>query len=271
MSFQNPYDNTQDFNPYTDQNRAKALPVAPLRRESSGFDLGEFSPVAGATAPTRRKSRSAKALKDYRYGQGNLCTKGGRVRCIGRICCCSLMTAVFLIVSLVLALALWIRPPSITIGAVQPLSGSGLSTTSSLLSVELAVDISVANPNYFSVDFEKIEVELFYPIKNTPVGGGITTNIDFKSNSRTNFTFPFTLSYNTSEPQANAIVSDLATRCGVTGGKKSNLNILYKISLGIRIIMITIHPVISNEFSFPCPISASDISKLLTGVGLNSL
>ena len=36
----------------------------------------------------------------------NNVVKGGRGRCAARVCCCSLMTTVFLIVSIVLALAL---------------------------------------------------------------------------------------------------------------------------------------------------------------------
>ena len=55
----------------------------------------------------------------------------------------------------------------------------------------------------------------FYPINNTPVGGGAADNIEFKSRSRTNFTFPFTLSYNATGAQADTIISDLATKCGV--------------------------------------------------------
>jgi hypothetical protein len=234
----------------------------------SGFEQGEFSPAA----PGSKKKRNRYGpMKEYRDNQGNLCTKGGRVRCFGRICCCSLMTTVFLIVSIVLALALFIRPPSIVIGSAKPLTGSvgnAIEATSSGISIQLGVDISVSNPNYFNVDFQKIEVDLFYPINNTPVGGGIATNIDFKSRSQTNFTFPFTLSYNSTQAQANAIFSDLATKCGVSGGKTSNLKIDYKIILGIRILMAVIHPVISNTFSFPCPITPKEISQLLNGLNI---
>ena len=74
-------------------------------------------------------------------------------------------------------------------------------------------------------------LKLLYPINNTPVGGGIANNIDFKSRSQTNFTFPFVLTYNSTQAEASAIFSDLATKCGVTGGAKSNLNINYKITV----------------------------------------
>jgi len=162
------------------------------------------------------------------------------------------MTTVFLIVSIVLTLALFIRPPSIVIGTVEPLSGSGNSISATIdgISVDLGVDISVANPNYFDVDFQKIEVEIFYPIHNTPVGGGITNNINFKSRSQTNFTFPFTLSYNASQAQASAIFSDLASKCGVGGGARSNLNINYKISVSVSAFL-------SRNMGFSTPFDLS--------------
>jgi hypothetical protein len=183
------------------------------------------------------------------------------------------MSTVFLIVSIALALALYIRPPSILIGSAQPLSGSvgnAISTTNNGLSIQLGVDISVSNPNYFGVVFPKIELELFYPINNTPVGGGIANNIDFKSRAQTNFTFPFMLTYNSSQAEANAIFSDLASKCGLGGGTKSNLNINYKITLGIRILMAVISPTISNTFSFPCPITPSEIGQLLNGLNIGN-
>ena len=80
------------------------------------------------------------------------------------------------------------------------------------------------------------------------------------------------------------MILDLATKCGITGGTKTNINVNYKITvssnsfgfrkvvnavlqLGIHILLVTISPVISNQFSFPCPLQASDISvSLLSNV-----
>ncbi|KAF8798184.1 hypothetical protein BYT27DRAFT_7124302 [Phlegmacium glaucopus] len=253
--------------PTSSSGRSKpSVSVVPVRRESSGFEQGEFEPGP--------KGAAGRNLLIYLYPrsrydpQGNLCTKGGPLRCFGRICCCSLMTTVFLLVSIVLALALWIRPPSITIGSVQTMlgpTGNAIQTTNDGITVNMGVGISVANPNYFSVDFKKIEAEIFYPINNTPVGGGSSTNIVFNSHSQTNFTFNFNLTYNSTQDPTGAVISDLATKCGALGGTKSNLDISYKITLGIRILLVTISPVISNQFNFPCPISASDIDKFLGG------
>jgi len=268
----NPYKPTGTYEPVQPyepvQSHQPVQPYQPVQPKQSGFERGEFSP--DALGSKKKRSRPG-PMREYRDNQGNLCTKGGRLRCFGRICCCSLMTTVFLIVSIVLTLALFIRPPSITIGSVVPTSGDSNPATGNGIRVALGVDISVSNPNYFDVDFQKIEVELLYPINNNniPVGGGIATNLNFKSRVQTNFTFPFVLSYNSTEAQATAIFTDLATKCGVTGGTKSNLDVNYKISLGIRILMVVISPVISNTFSFPCPISSSEISKLVNGLNLS--
>jgi hypothetical protein len=76
------------------------------------------------------------------------------------------------------------------------------------------------------------------------------------------------------------VILDLANKCGVGGGTKTNINVNYKITvssssfglrkvinavlqLGIRILLVTISPVISNQFNFPCPLQASDISVRL--------
>jgi len=177
------------------------------------------------------------------------------------------MTTVFLIVSIVLSLALWIRPPSIYVGNVQTMAenGTAIQSLSDGIQINLGVNISVSNPNYFSVDMKKIEAQIFYPIDNTPVGGGEADNIEFKSNSQTNFTFPLMLTYNSTADPSGKIILDLAEKCGVEGGAKTNIIVNYSITLGIRIILVTISPVISNQFSFPCPLSASDISKFLDG------
>lgn len=75
--------------------------------------------------------------------------------------------------------------------------------------------------------------KIFYPINNTAVGGGSDRNIVFKANSQTNFTFPFTLSYNASEDTSGAIISDLASKCGAKGGTTSDLVINYKINVSV--------------------------------------
>ena len=55
--------------------------------------------------------------------------------------------------------------------------------------------------------------QLTYPIDNYPVGGGVQRNIDIKSNTQTNFTFPFSLDYNITDPSGTAVLQDVVTKC----------------------------------------------------------
>jgi hypothetical protein len=158
---------------------------------------------------------------------------------------------------------------------------------------------SANNPNYFGVSLSKINADvcfcsnsflvniltyvptqIFYPINNTKLGNGNLSNIDFHAHSQTNFTFPIVIVYQTSLDPSNKILVDIATKCGfIGGGAKTQITVNYKITvglspymsvsrlltgqyaqIGIKILFITISPVVSNSLSFDCPISQADIS-----------
>ncbi|KAJ7125477.1 hypothetical protein C8R43DRAFT_29726 [Mycena crocata] len=233
--------------------------------ETSRFDPGEFT-------PSPRGPKTASNLRRYRQEfQGPLWTKGGRGRCFGRFFCCTFMIIIFLFVTIVLSLVLWLRPPSISFGDVAPMtSGSAVQLTGNGINLNMGVNISVDNPNFFAVTFKKITAEIYYPINNTAIGNGTANNLVFESNAQTNFTFPFTIDYSTSLDPQNLILLDLAKKCGILGNK-SNLSVDYKITLGLQILFVTISPSISNSFSFACPLDADDLSSLLGGAGIGNI
>jgi len=185
------------------------------------------------------------------------------------------MIFLFLLISIVLALALWIRPPNITIGQpTAPTNGSTIQAQNTGVTVNLGVDIAVNNPNYFSVNFNEIKADLIYPLGNTNIGGGSLKNVDIKSTAQTNFTFPVALTYTFSEDPNFAVLSDIASRCGVgSNPSPSDLTVDYKITLSFKVLFIPIKPVISNSFSFGCPISPDQINDLLkaAGISLNNI
>jgi len=224
--------------------------VVPARKHWNGFEHGEFTP----TVPARGRGKSTRAIKEYRFDtRGNLWTKGSRARCCGRFVCCTLMIGVLIVVSVALSLALWIRPPAVTIGQLVTRNTTGSLSSEEGLTINLSVDISIDNPNYFTADFSKIKAEIFYPINNTPMGGGESRNVKFPSEALTNFTFPFAVTYKGSNDPGSAVFVDLGRKCGLVGDSRSNIIVNYKITLGIRFLIITVSPVIENTFSFPCP------------------
>ena len=109
------------------------------------------------------------------------------------------------------------------------------------------------------MDFNQIAVQLTYPIDNTPIGNGTKSHITFNSNSQTNFTLPFNVTYSTSDDPSDKILIDLATKCGVVGSTTSPITIDYSIKLGLHLGIINISPSISNSMSFACPLTAAEI------------
>jgi len=216
-----------------------------------------------------KREKTAKNLRAFRYDhQGNLWKKGSRVQCVGRFFCCTVLIFLFFLVSIILSLLLWIRPPNIGINDVAPVSsGSTIQLQNDGLTINLGVAISVDNPNYFSVGFRKIQAEIFYPINNTPIGGGSQGDIDFKSHTQTNFTFPFAIVYKQSQDPGSRILTDLATKCGFLGAPKTKIKVNYKITLGLRIFFLVVSPVVSNTFDFDCPLRQEDIAGLLSQAG----
>ncbi|KAJ7905640.1 hypothetical protein B0H14DRAFT_2660981 [Mycena olivaceomarginata] len=225
-----------------------APPAPPLKAldERSAFDAGEFTP--GPRGP-----KTARNLRQYRMDfQGPLWTRGGRGSCIGRFFCCTFMILVFLVVTILLTLVLFLRPPSITFGDVAPMA-SAVQLTTDGININMGVNIS------FSIPIAN---------NNTLVGGGNATNVVFGSTAETNFTFPFAINYQTSLDPKNLILVDLAEKCGILGSTKSDLKVHYKITVGVQILFVTVSPSISNDFTFACPLSANDLQGLLGSSGL---
>lgn len=236
-----------------------ATPYAPAAQEVNPHGQSDFAKETGHQPQDFKTWR--------RENSGGLWTRGSRVSCIGRFCCCTMMIAVFLIVSILLALLMWVRPPDAIVGTV------GTSTTqnavqlgSGSITVNLGINLTVVNPNYFAVSFKSIDASAYYPINNTLVGTGNETDITFNSNSETNFTFPFSLEFSTDMSSSTQILTDLASKCGVGGGAVEDITIDLDIKLGLRVLFFVVYPVLSIPASFACPISASDISSLIPSI-----
>ncbi|KZT68124.1 hypothetical protein DAEQUDRAFT_671885 [Daedalea quercina L-15889] len=238
-------------------------------RERSVFDR-----EADDALPNRPTGpKTSRNMRRWRLDNSEgLWTRGGPIATFGRFLCCTFMIAVFLFISIVLSLALWIRPPSVLIGT-PTLNGSSpvcVSVQDSALVIGLDVNASISNPNYFSVELTDLNLDLFYPINNTAVGGGSLTNVDFKSHETTNITFPLDLKYNITGSSNTEVLLDLAKKCGiVSGSSKTDITVNYKATVGVRILAIPVKPTISSSFSFECPIDSSELEKLLEEAGIS--
>jgi len=171
------------------------------------------------------------------------------------------MITAFLIISIILALALWIKPPNITIGNPVQNDTQAFTFQGGELSFNLAANITVDNPNYFGVALNKVNLSLTYPVDNYPVGGGVKKDINIRSNAQTNFTFPFSFNYNVSDTTGTGALQDILTKCRAN----QDLKVSYELKLSLRIVVVSISPTISDTFSIGCPVNADEIQKILGG------
>ncbi|KAG9102817.1 hypothetical protein FRC06_001006 [Ceratobasidium sp. 370] len=215
--------------------------------------------------------KSTGDLRLWRHDEhGNVWTKGSRTRCVGRFCCCTVMTTVFLIVSVALTLGLWVRPPDISFNGIKmPANGSTVVAQTTGITINLNLAIGVVNPNFFSADFSAIQAKAFYPGVSQQIGGGTLNNINFPSHSDTNFLFPFSINYTEAIDPNKAIIKDIAVKCGFIGNTKSDIPVNYQLTLKLKVLGLTISPSFSGSASFSCPLQASDISGL--GIDLSGL
>ncbi|KAJ2964889.1 hypothetical protein NQZ79_g310 [Umbelopsis isabellina] len=127
--------------------------------------------------------------------------------------------------------------------------------------------IGINNPNIESATLSDMNATAYYPTSPTmPVGGGFLAEQGVAANAITNFTFPFTINYDPTEDKDQAILTDIATKCGLLGGQKQQLTINYKITLAVKVLFVTVHPSISNSASFDCPITNGELPELPSGV-----
>ncbi|KAI0093666.1 hypothetical protein BDY19DRAFT_989219 [Irpex rosettiformis] len=243
--------------------------VAGSKERDTTVGVGAADDFGSATRTVGPKS--SKSLKRWRHEhQGDLWMQGGGLRCCGRFFCCTIMLFVFFFIGIVLSLLLWVRPPNVAVGNIQLANASNsINLQNNGIAVTLDVPIVVDNPNYFSVNFNNIHADVFYPINNTKVGSGDLWNLKLDSNKQTNFSVPFTLNYTTSIDPNLSILSDLAGRCGLGGGSQSQIKVDYSIKLDFKVLFIPIKPTIKNSASFSCPFDQQDLENLLKSVGLN--
>ncbi|QRW00193.1 glycoside hydrolase family 28 protein [Ceratobasidium sp. AG-Ba] len=215
--------------------------------------------------------KSTGDLRLWRHDEhGNVWTKGSRTRCVGRFCCCTVMTTIFLIVSIALTLGLWVRPPDISFNGIKtPTNGSTVVAQTTGITINLNLAIGVVNPNFFAADFSAIQAKAFYPGVSQQIGGGTLNNINFPSHSDTSFLFPFSINYTESIDPNRAIIKDIAVKCGFIGNTKSDIPVNYQLTLKLKVLGLTISPSFSGSASFSCPLQASDISGL--GIDMSGL
>jgi hypothetical protein len=88
----------------------------------------------------------------------------------------------------------FVRPPSITLNSTNPNPTTAkFDLDAKQINLDIDLDISVRNPNWFGANFKRIDATLKYPGLDGKFGGGTRYNVNFGAYTESTFTFPLKL------------------------------------------------------------------------------
>ncbi|KAM0754026.1 hypothetical protein T439DRAFT_169808 [Meredithblackwellia eburnea MCA 4105] len=247
-SNEHPYASTDGFAPHDFVGRDHASQRDVYPPNSGEYEKG-LNPVTRGSIAAQMVAEGQipkkEGLKMYRADEhAGALFRGGKARCCGRVCVCSIILVLVILVSIVASFLLWTRPPDVTFNGVEaPASGSEVTTQSNGFILNFQLNIGVVNPNFFGVTFKEIKATGAYstaPTKN--LGGGSLSDVTIPKNSNTTIHFPFTINYTLSQDSDLSIAKDIAKKCGFTGSTASDLTIDYTVTLSLKILSTVISP-----------------------------
>ncbi|KAI8377549.1 uncharacterized protein BYT42DRAFT_570676 [Radiomyces spectabilis] len=178
-------------------------------------------------------------------------------------CCFIFIVAVTLMVVLGVLAALFKVPTIEFNGATDDPTGLPRfqkDQDSLAFTFNLGLKIGVVNPNLESAYFESIKAVAFYPTSpRQAVGGGEIKDLNIRAYATTNFTFPVQVKYDPAHDGDQAMLLDISSKCGLLGGEKRDLSIIYDLTPRIRVFGFAFAITIRQNANFPCPISDGQI------------
>ncbi|KAI9256936.1 hypothetical protein BY458DRAFT_461023 [Sporodiniella umbellata] len=179
-----------------------------------------------------------------------------------RWCTCILFIIVVIIAIVVGVLVALFKVPTVSFSGLQQAPTN--SHTGDILNMTFSLGISVNNPNFESITFEKIMADAYYPSPyNVKIGGGGIENVHIVSNGITNITFPFSVAINSTDSAQQGVLMDLLTKCGLDGSTKQDIRFNYYVYPTVRVAGIPITPTISKSMTIACPLKGDDLTPLL--------
>ncbi|KAG1403776.1 hypothetical protein G6F60_004799 [Rhizopus arrhizus] len=196
--------------------------------------------------------------------------------CIDKICCgcctccpkwmrwctCIIFIIIVILAIIIGVLAALFKVPTVTFSGLE--QSPNITYPHNVLNMTFSLGITVDNPNFESITFEKIVADAYYPSPySVKVGGGEVDNIHIVSNGITNITFPFSVAVNSTDQAQQGVLMDLVTKCGLDGSTKKNIDFNYYVHPTVRILGIAITPTISKSMSIACPLQGDDLTSIL--------
>jgi len=185
----------------------------------------------------------------------------------------NLILAVIFIVSIILLIVMFVRPPNVAISGISVPSQNGVSYQNGAFAFNVSVDISVSNPNSISASIKKLTATAYDAAdQTTALGHGSVENQKIQPNANTTIVFPFQIKYDQSSDSDLSILKNIASDCGLSlfggsSGSSGDLSFLFKIEVDVSVLSITVPVKFNKDVSFPCPLSGSSLQGVISGLG----
>jgi hypothetical protein len=189
-----------------------------------------------------------------------------------RVLACLVLNAIIVIISIVSLVVIFARPVNVGIGNVQTPSSSSVGLSGNAITFNGSVQFIVSNPNSISSDLS-ISAKVYDVVNTkTDIGRGSIENSKIGANSNTTINFPYQVRYDPTADSDKSILSDLASKCGLSGGSGGgDLELTLDIDAKVKILSVPVPVKFSQPVSFACPISADLLKNIGGGSLLNSI
>lgn len=202
---------------------------------------------------------------------------------------CIVIWAIIIIISVILLVVTFAKPPNVAVVSIAVPDGNDFSVSGTSFKANGSVNFAISNPNSFSATIEHLQAHLYDANlgKSVSVGNGTLQSQKIKANDNTTVVFPFDIGIDLSS-DASALISDVATQCGLsdlvsslTSGSSSRrdnevdlasrqssnqLKVLLDIDARISILSVGVSIPVSKNISIDCPTSAlKSVLGSLTG------
>ena len=187
---------------------------------------------------------------------------------------CFLVIGVIIVLSIILLILTFVRPPNVGISSVGVPNQSGVSYDNGAFGFNVSVDLSISNPNAISATLSSLSVKAYNPQDKTVVlGSGQVTDSKIAANANTTIDFPFRIQYNQTQDPDLSILTDIANKCGISlsnilGGDSSqvgDLNFDFDVHAKVSVLSLSIPIKFTTAASFPCPLQASSLQDAVGG------
>ncbi|KAF5366166.1 hypothetical protein D9758_005753 [Tetrapyrgos nigripes] len=165
---------------------------------------------------------------------------------------------------------------------LDPFSQANVNATG--VTIPLAIQVSIQNPNYVSAILNEVNVILSYPLElndststsndtqflignGTLPSPGSSSAITIQRNAVTNFTLPFSLHLSFDTQQNLEIIDDLLHRCGDLRNQ-TGLTISMEAQIKLHVLGIKVSSSGSGSktsMTVPCPFTQTDLDNILQG------